>query len=206
MIDSAMGTASPLAGLATTFCEATTAEALQACVPQLKRLLLGLQAGGKENRGRALDHTVRGTVLQCFKSAQARLAEPQADAVAVAQLAAIAGCSLGALESSAGGAAASLQPMRYNLVRRLVSLKDFAAALEEATPLYEQLASQHGGGGPAARGAAKPAGEAANLWVGLALTLLVCWVEGRQAAPPHVDRALQAAAALPAWLGCVRVL
>ena len=190
---------SPIAGLVTTFCEASSAKALQACVPQLKRLLLDLKAGGKENSGQAAGKAVWGAVLQCFKSAQARLGETQADAAAVAQLTAIARCSLAALESAAGssGSAASLQSLRYNLVRRLVSLKDFAAALEEATPLYEQLAGQRGGGAPASP-------EAANLSVGLALTLLVCWVEGRQAAAPHVDRALHAAAALPAWLGCVR--
>lgn len=152
---------------------------------------------GKENGG---SKALRDVALTALKASQQRLAAPS-DAAAATAAAAVGGAALAALADT-GTPPSQLAAWRYNLARRLVSAKAYAAARTEAWLLFQQLRDE---APPSGSTKSKEAAEAASLAVGTALTLVLCWVEGGLLADPDaLEGALSAAEALPRWLRCAR--
>lgn len=166
----------------------------------VKRLtqLLCRAAPGKEN---CSGEELRTAALQALKAAQARLGEAGADASVATQHAALGRAALAALEACPGAAsAASLVPLHYNFVKRLVAARSYETAWAEATALHARLA---GNGSTAGTAAAPPrTAEAANVAVGAVLMLLLCCVDSPALGGAKLLEALQAAQSLEPWLGC----
>jgi hypothetical protein len=86
-----------------------------------------------------------------------------------------------------GAACRELSPFRYLFIRRLVSLKDFGSACAQATTLLEQwdgadLISPCGGSSSSS--STESPAQVANILVGTALTLVLCWAEGQSPQAP----------------------
>ena len=165
-------------------------------------------AGGKENSravsaGRA--KAVRAAATTVLKGVLEALSTSSLP-TDVADLIALGRASLSALDAhSTDAGAAQLPALRYNLLRRLVTLKAYGPGLQEALFLRVQLSAVYGGEGgrvlPPSAGS-PPAQEAVNLAVGAALILLLCCAESGQPSCQSLGAVLQAARDLPAWLRC----
>jgi hypothetical protein len=184
-----------LAQAGAAFCGAAAGAESDAAADALVKIIAATGSGGKENAAATKQH--RATALECLKSAAAKLGEPRNDA---RRTAAACRALLDLLQRSSSGsaaAAAQLHTSRYNVARRLVSARAFADAFAEASLLHQALKEQQEAG-KKSKGA--PSVDAANLAVGTALTLALCWAEGGAAGGGDLDRVLEAAQGAEAWL------
>lgn len=175
-------------------CKPDRAPESQAALENLVEAFGDLQLG-KENGSSNSSKQFKASALQCFKGAQAILNKNSIEHELLLNYVSLGSSSLATVEAlSAGNNKAQLLPLRYNFIKRLVVLKLYETAWDEASVLSGIIED--------IRRPADKSSDTANIAIGAVLMMLLCWIEDGKLGDAKLELSLQVIPSLDSWLRC----